>query len=141
MVNLFTHLHPMVVHFPIALFVSALILELGSLLFKKENLHQTAVVIYVLATVIAPLVVWTGLEEAERVHLTHHPVLDLHRNFALLTMYSSLLSLPILFLLRKSKALRWIFLIQLLMVVSFVTLTAYNGGRMVYEYGVGIDAQ
>ena len=133
-------LHPKLVHFPIAFFMGALGLEIISLVFKKESLHKAAVTLFVMATVITPLVVWSGLEEAEHLNL-HHPVLDTHKRFALLTMWGSLATLPFLwFAQRRNKAIfRIIFLICLLVFAIFVTITGHNGGRMVYEYGVGVD--
>ena len=93
-------LHPKVIHFPIALFIGAMGMEVLSLIFKKDNLHRTALHMYIFATVITPFVVLTGLQEAEHLHL-HHPVLTIHKNFALLTMWGSLVSLPILWLAKK----------------------------------------
>lgn len=132
------HVHPMLVHFPIALFLVALLFEGLSLVFKKEQCHQTAIYLYVTAALISGITVWTGLEEAEYLHL-NHPVLTIHKNFALLTMYGSLISLPLFFLIKKTKAFRAIFIILLLLVAGFVSIAAYNGGRMVYEYGIGMD--
>ena len=132
--------HPKVIHFPIALFLGAMGMEVLSLIFKKDNFHRTAFHMYILATVITPFVVLTGLQEADHLHLSH-PILTLHRNFALLTMGGSLISLPILWLAKKKgeKLLRIVFIIFLLMLAVFVSMTGYNGGRMVYEYGVGVD--
>ena len=133
-------LHPKVIHFPIALFIGAMGMEVLSLIFKKDNLHRTAFHMYILATVITPFVVLTGLQEAEHLHLSH-PILTIHRNFALLTMWGSLVSLPMLWLAKKKseKILRIVFIVFLLMLVGFVSITGHNGGRMVYEYGVGVD--
>ena len=133
-------LHPKVIHFPIALFVGAMGMEALSLIFKKDNIHRTTLHMYIFATVITPFVVLTGLQEAEHLHLGH-PILTIHRNFALLTMWGSLVSLPIFWLAKKKseKALRIVFIIFLLMLVGFVSITGHNGGRMVYEYGVGVD--
>ena len=130
--------HPKVIHFPIALFLGAMGMEALSLIFKKDNLHRTAFHMYIFATVITPFVVLTGLQEAEHLHLSH-PILTIHRNFALLTMWGSLISLPILWLAKKKgeKVLRGVFIIFLLILGVFVSITGYNGGRMVYEYGVG----
>ena len=132
--------HPKVIHFPIALFIGAMGMEVLSLLFKKDTLHRTALHMYILATVITPFVVLTGLEEAERLHLSH-PILTIHRNFALSTMWGSLISLPILWLAKKKgeKILRITFIIFLLILATFVSIVGYNGGRMVYEYGVGME--
>ena len=133
-------LHPKVIHFPIALFIGAMGMEVLSLIFKKDNLHRTALHLYILATVITPFVVLTGLQEADHLHLKH-PVLTIHRNFALLTMWGSLVSLPILWLAKREgeKVLRIIFIIFLLMLATFVSIAGHNGGRMVYEYGVGVE--
>ena len=133
-------LHSKVIHFPIALFLGAMGMETLSLTFKKERLHRTALDMYILATVITPFVVITGLQEAEHLHLGH-PVLTIHKNFGLLTMWTSLISLPILWIVNKqnSKIFRVMFLVFLLIIATFVTVTGHNGGRMVYEYGVGVD--
>ncbi len=133
-------LHPKLVHFPIAFFMGALGLEIISLIFKKENLHRTAVALFVMATLVTPLVVWSGLEEAEHLNL-HHPVLDTHKRFALLTMLGSFAAVPVLWVTykRNKTAFRIVFLIFMLIFATFVTIAGHNGGRMVYEYGVGVD--
>ena len=133
-------LHPMVVHFPIALFITALGLEVASIVFKKESYHKSALQLYVIAALITPLVVRTGLWEEERLNL-NHPILNWHRTFALWTMWTSLLSLPVLWFIKREcqRYFRIIFVIFLLGAVSFVSLAGYNGGRMVYEYGTGIE--
>lgn len=132
-------LHPKLIHFPIALFLSAMGLEVLSLVFNKESLHRTALHIYVLAALTTPLAVLTGLQDAKHIHL-NHPILTVHKNFAFLTMWGSLASLPILWLIRKNaKVFRVVFLILTLVIVTFVTITGHNGGRMVYEYGVGVE--
>lgn len=133
-------IHPKVVHFPIALFMTALGLDFTSFIFKKESLHKTAVHIYVIAALMTPLVVRTGLWEEERFHLSH-PILDKHRLFALWTMWVSLMSLPVLWLIKQKsqKFFRIFFIIFLVVIAGFVTLTGHNGGEMVYKYGVGVE--
>ena len=138
------HLHPMLVHFPIALFISALGFEAASLIFKKENFHRTALSLYIAATLMSPLAVQTGLWEEARLQI-HHPVLETHEDFALLTMWSALASLPILWFVhgfaakRNPKIFRGVFLICVLFVVTTLSIAAYNGGKMVYEYDIGPD--
>ena len=128
----------MLVHFPIALFVGALVFEILGLILKIEPFRKTALHIYTFAALFSPLVVLSGLEEADDLNL-RHPILSWHKNFALWTMWFSLVSLPILWFIRKkiSKSFSILFLTILVCVVVLVTLTAYNGGRLVYEYGVG----
>ena len=133
-------LHPKIVHFPIALFVTALVFDSLSLIMRKEALHKTALNMYIFAALLTPIVIRTGLWEEERLHL-NHPVLDMHRIFALWTMWVSLMSLPVLWLAKKGipKYFRFIFLVFLFGVVTFVTFASHNGGRLVYEYGAGIE--
>ncbi|HBR15235.1 MAG TPA: hypothetical protein DD723_06810 [Candidatus Omnitrophica bacterium] len=133
-------LHPKVVHFPIALFTTAIVFDVLGFIFRKEDLHKTAEHIYVFAALLTPIVVRTGLWEEERLHLSH-PVLDKHRMFALWTMWVSLMSLPVLWFVKKelSRYCRVMFPIFLLVVVTCVTMAGHNGGRMVYEYGAGIE--
>ena len=136
-------LHPMLVHFPIALFISALGLEILARILQKDTLHKAAFYLFILATVATPFVVLTGLEEADEFHLVKHPVLNLHRNFAFLTMWTSFLGLLSLWFVQKRLAyfFRNAFLLFLFIIVGFTILTAYNGGRLVYEYGIGVDKE
>jgi len=56
--------------------------------------------LYVFAALIAPLVVRAGLWETERLNL-NHPLMERHQLYALWTMWVSLMSLPVLWLLKK----------------------------------------
>jgi len=133
-------LHPMLVHFPVAIFVSALGLELLARIVKNEQLHQSALLIYILGVAAMPLTAWAGLQEAAELHL-RHPVLDIHKRFALLALWTSLASLPVLWFTHRQsqKLFRTVFLAILIFVVTEISIAAYNGGRMVYEYGVGVE--
>ena len=141
MLKLNLPIHPILIHFPIALFVSAFAFHILGLILKKEPLTKTAWHIYVLAALFSPLVVLSGLQEADRLNL-HHPVLSWHKNFGLWTMWFSLFSLPVLWFFQKKfpKIFQNLFLMALLSVVILVTFTGYNGGRLVYEYNVEEDS-
>lgn len=140
MVPLDLHLHPMLVHFPVALFVSALGLGVVSVISRKSQLYQTAIHLYVLAALTTLLVVQTGLWEAERLHLKH-PIFNLHKTFGLLLMFSSLLSLVILWLSRRlsERHFKIAFFILAVLMTGFVSIAAFYGGKMVFEYGVGVE--
>ena len=131
--------HPMLVHFPIALFITACGLQILGLTIKKDSLTQTAFIVYIVATLMTPIAVVTGWLEANEHHL-HHRVLDLHRFFAFMTMGGSLISIPILFVIRKKIRSQFdvVFLLIFLFIVILIALTAYNGGRLVFDYGVGM---
>ncbi len=133
-------IHPKLVHFPIALFCTALILDLVSRAFRKEGLHHAAVVIYVVAVVLTPLVVWAGLWEQQRLHLSH-PLLTKHKLYAFGTMGVSLISLPVLWFFKRGsrRVFRMVFTGFLLSLAILVTAAGYFGGKMVYEYGAGVS--
>lgn len=40
---------------------------------------------------------------------------------------------------RSKKAFRIVFLIFLILTTDLVSITGYYGGRLVYEYGVGVE--
>ena len=136
------HLHPMLVHFPITLFLGAFLFEIISVIFKKDDFHHTAFYLYMVAAVFSPLAVQAGLWEEDFLHL-HHPLLETHETFGLVTMWTALASLPVLWLVKTKKPgiFRKLFLIFTLIVAVTVSTAAYFGGEMVYEYGVGISAQ
>ncbi len=135
------HLHPVVVHFPIALFVSAMGLELFAVVLKKEKLHSVAWINFILAVLGSAAAAVTGLLEAERLHLISHPVFNTHRLFGFLTAGLGVAALALLGLLkrRSDRWFRFLFLITLIWVVSLVSIGSYYGGRLVYEYGVGVE--
>ena len=89
---------------------------------------------------MTPIVVWAGLWEQERLHL-HHPVLEQHKLYAFGTMWLTLISLPVLWFLKKGplKVFRIFFTCLLLSLTILVTVTGYWGGKMVYEYGAGVQ--
>ncbi len=139
MADFFSLVHPKVVHFPIALWASALGFEIASLLFKREGWHQTALSLYVLAVLFTPLVIVTGLWEAERLHL-NHPLLDRHKMFGFWASGVGIGSLAVLWIFRKSRGFRLLFGLFLLVCVLLVMLAGHYGGQMVYRYGVGVES-
>ena len=134
-------IHPKLVHFPIALFITALVLEVISLIARKEDWHRCALILYTAAALLTPVVVRTGMWEVDRIRLSH-PILTSHRLFALWTMWVSLMSLPVLYFLKRERP-GWViplFVVLLLAVAVLVTFAGHYGGTMVYEYGVGTEA-
>ena len=134
------NIHPMLVHFPIAFFISAFVFEAGYCVFKKAPLHHAALSVYGFAVCMTPLVVWSGLAQADQHHL-NHPVLTAHKNFALFVLLASLISVPVLWGLHKrfKRMFQFAFLIFTVVFVVGIVFTAYNGGRLVYEYGIGVE--
>lgn len=95
---------------------------------------------FILGVLSLPVVVWSGLSEAEHMHLSH-PVLTAHKQFAFMAMWLSLAAFPVLWITRfkSDKVFQILFLIVLVIISSLLGLAAHQGGRMVYEYGVGVS--
>lgn len=133
-------IHPKLVHFPIALVISAMGVQGLGCLLRKDFLRNGAWLMFVLGVLSVLVVVWSGLFEADRLHL-NHPVLTAHKQFAFAAMWISLGALPVLWVMRSKsmKMFQVVFLIVLIIVSSLLGLAAHQGGRMVYEYGVGVS--
>lgn len=133
-------IHPKLVHFPIALVVSAMGMQGLGCILRKDFLRNGAWLMFNLAVISMPVVVWAGLMEADRLHLSH-PVLTAHKQFAFAAMWVSLGALPILWVMRYKtiRMFQIVFLVLLIVVSSLLGLAAHQGGRMVYEYGVGVS--
>lgn len=135
------HIHPILVHFPIALFISALGLEMLAFAFKRERLQDVAWINFILAVLITPFVVMTGLWEVRHLRLSHR-IADIHKIFAFWTWgLSSILAIG-LWLIKKrlsKKLFKIFFFVSLILIAVLVSISGYYGGRLVYEYGVGVE--
>lgn len=136
--TLYFHLHPMLVHFPIALFITVFGFELLSLALKKDSFHNAAWYNYLLAILASGAAILAAWWDGE---ILKHPVFYTHKNLAYWTFWIAFGSgfvLPVIK--RKSKkAFRIIFFIFLVLVATLISITGYYGGKLVYEYGVGVE--
>lgn len=135
------HIHPILVHFPIALFISAFGLQLIAIIFKKEKLQSVSWTNFILAVLITPLVILTGLLEEKHLHLSHR-IADIHKIFAFWTFGVSSISATGLWIIKKMdlrKTFKIIFFITLVLVTIMISVCGYYGGRLVYEYGIGVS--
>ncbi len=131
-------LHPRFVHFPIALIFSAMGMQALGMLLNKDSLRNGAWLMFILAIISMPIVVLTGFWEERHMHL-NHPVLTLHKRLALTVLWFSMAIFPILWLLRSNRIFHTLFLSALIIISILIGLAAHQGGRMVFEYGVGVS--
>lgn len=134
-------LHPVVVHFPIALLLTGVGLELTALLLKRPSLSQAARWNLALGMFGAAAAVWTGYRAADiaKHSFEIHQVMELHRKLGIATLV--LAATIVLWRLwrgdrvgRVAKALR---LVIMAVMVGALAYGAHLGGRLVYEFGVG----
>lgn len=146
-------LHPLVVHFPIALLLVAPILVVLGLLFPKQwnGFALAALTLMVLGTVGAFVAVATGEANAGLVERTEaiSEVLEQHEDlaettrtvFAVLTViFGAIVIVPMALHTALKPAMRAGLSVAFLVLYAFGALllanAAHEGGRLVHEYGV-----
>ncbi len=132
--------HPMMVHFPIALIVLANLMEMGSLLLKRESWHLTAKHLFIVAAIFTPLAVGSGWLEHEKLKISH-PVMKSHELLGFLT-WAIIWVGGIIWLWAQRQNLKWarlVFILTLAVALGMVVSTAHYGGKLVFEYGVGVE--
>lgn len=133
--------HPLLVHFPIALLMTALLLDGLAVVLKRSGLHRVALCNLSLGTLGSVAAVWTGYRAAEigRHSFEIHQVMELHRKLGIATLVIGILVVAWRLWKRdqigaKSRALM---LAVMLAMMGTLGYGAHLGGRLVYEFGVG----
>jgi len=138
------HLHPMIVHFPVALISVGFLAEVFSLFLKSEKcLSKTGLYLMLLGTLSAIAAWSTG-------HLfTNEPtqgeivrVFENHETGALITMILMIIGsgFRIYLLIQKKEEtrLKWIAFGFYFLAFAAVTFTGFMGGTMVYNFMMGL---
>lgn len=137
--------HPLVVHFPLALVVTATLLLWAAGLTRRES-HATTLAIVgtwnlCLGAFAALMALATGLAAAVAVHAgaAAHQSISTHVKWAIFTT----LALVLLAVWRGAGSAQgsrpsWIFLLVLLAATAALIVTGYHGGQNVYRYGIGV---
>lgn len=133
--------HPLLVHFPIALLLTSFVLELAAVTLKRPNLHRVALWNLGLGTLGAGIAVWTGLRAAEiaKHSFEIYQVMELHRKLGIATLVIGSLTLSWRLFKRDrlTTRARRLTLLAMLVIVGTLGYGAHLGGRLVYEFGVG----
>ncbi len=135
--------HPLFVHFPIALWVGALIFEAMAVLRSSEDWHKTAARLLYLGTLCGLAAAGTGLLAEESVPEAGpaHDAFEIHETLMYITMSVAVGLCGVAFFKRNSfsAGMRKIFLAGLLVLAGLMTAGADRGAQLVYQYGVSVD--
>ena len=141
-------LHPLIVHFPIGLLVSAAAVDIASLAARPTSaLRHAATGLYVAGALALVAAYFSGRADAAAVRVPGmaHAVIDAHWTWALrTTVYFGAVTLG-----RAGLAVSgyvaprriWIpFVASGVLGLALLFQTAERGGRLVYEHGVAVAA-
>jgi uncharacterized membrane protein len=138
------NVHPLVVHFPLALLPGAALLYVLAWLAGRESLAWTALWFLALGTVSAAVAAGTGLYASEGVMVdptVREQLVDPHRVWMLSTLaLSSALTIWALYGRPFPSRGRSLFVLLLLVVLAVMSHGADYGGRLVYDYNAGGSA-
>ena len=133
--------HPLVVHFPIALLLAALLVDALALALKRPHWHRIALWNLCLGTLGAAAAVWTGLQAQDVAKHSFEiwEVMELHEKLGITTLILGLMACGLRLGLRDKLGprLRAVAMLLALVMASTLTYGASLGGRLVFEFGVG----
>ena len=134
-------IHPLIVHFPIALLLTALLLDLLAVIVKRPGWHRVALWNLSLGTLGAAAAVASGLkaEEVAKHSFEIWKVLELHEKLGITTLVLGVL-ITAWRLIRRDQLgprARLVTLAGMALMAMTLSFGGYLGGRMVYEFGVG----
>jgi predicted CXXCH cytochrome family protein len=132
--------HPAFVHFPIALWLLALLLELVALWRRNDVIHRTAVRMLWLGTIAGTVAVVTGLRAAAKAPSGIGYVLAAHKELMLVSFFLALaLSVLAPFAGRQKSFSRAVLAGGLVVLSVLMILGTDRGAELVGHYGFGID--
>lgn len=140
------NLHPLVIHFPIGLLVTAAAVDMLAFVFRRHaSLRQAAAGLYVLGTILALAAYLTGRQAASTVFTPGmaQALVSEHWTWGMWTTiyFGGLTTLRLIAHQRLTTEPRTFWgLIVLAGVLGILLLfgTAERGARLVYQYGVGV---
>ena len=140
------NLHPLIVHFPVALLMAAFVVDLCALVLPRAPwADATSAFLYPAGALSALGAYLTGRQAAATVLMPGmaHATLNAHWNWALATtLYFALVALVRVALMtlpvRPTLWSRAALTAASILGVVLLFYTAEQGGRLVYEHGVGV---
>ena len=139
------YLHPIMVHFAIALYPLSVFFDTLALVFRQPKFHFAAWTTLILSGIALLAAIATGL--MARAHLTFsppaHSTFQIHQTFALLNvvMVFLLLFWRTKFRVNLPPQWKWLYLVLSVLTVGSILLGGFYGGKLVYHHGIGISVQ
>jgi len=139
-----THLHAMLIHFPIALLMAGFLSEAMALFSKKEFFKNAAFYLLLLGALGAIAAYFSGNYAGEGIE--EGPLkgpIEAHEEAATVTLWLAIIAAMfrvVIFYLKYSRSwIKWVSIILFAVVIGSVVRTGYLGGQLVYSHGAGVQ--
>jgi uncharacterized membrane protein len=138
------HLHPLIVHFPVALIITGFFLDVISLFFNKKEpcLSKAGFYLMILGTLAAVAGYLTGEFFTSEMSGAAGELKERHEVFAKVTMFvmiaASILRIILVLIKRENTGLKWLVFALFFIATISVGYTGFLGGSLVYDFMVGI---
>ncbi len=139
-----THLHAMMIHFPIALLMAGFLSEVIALFSKKEFFKSAAFYLLLLGALGAIAAYLSGSYAGEGIEDGPLKVpMELHEDAALFTLWLSIITavfrMVIYFFNYHKIWTKWAGILLFTTLIGSVSYTGYLGGQLVYAHGAGVE--
>ncbi len=139
-----THLHAMLIHFPIALLVVGFLSELIAIFLKKDFFKNVAFYLLLLGSLGAIAAYVTGSYAGEGIEEGPLKIpMELHEQAALITIWLSIITalynVLINFFKVQNVMAKWAGILLYALLVAAVARTGYLGGQLVFSHGAGVE--
>ncbi|HNW75944.1 MAG TPA: hypothetical protein PKJ28_03560 [Bacteroidales bacterium] len=137
------HLHPMLVHFPIAIIMIGFLLDVFSFIFSSDKCLSRMGYYLEVIGMAAAIVAWgTGYFFTSPMEGEAGLAREMHEQFATITLISiivaTLFRMLIVYLKKESTVLRYVALLLYFIAFLSVSYTGFLGGRLVQDFMIGL---
>lgn len=140
-----TNIHPMIVHFPIALVIVGFISDLTGLVTRKEFFNKMASYIVIAGAVGVVAAYLTGNAAGDNIEEIGAlgSALELHEKAAKIAMIISAiagsLKLALLFIKKYETVFKYVSAVVVMAAVIAISVTGFYGGELVYKHAAGVQ--
>ena len=138
------NIHPMMIHFPIALIITTLVVDVLGVALRKKSFTVAGTITTAGALIGAIVAVLTGLfaEDSSWIPGAAHEILETHELFGFIALGVIAMMAVMRLALhdRLTGGLRWLMILMGTIATGVIIFGAYLGGEMVYNHGAGVKA-
>ncbi|WP_249226532.1 DUF2231 domain-containing protein [Alicyclobacillus mengziensis] len=134
-------IHPMVVHFTIAIIYLAGLFGLIGLIRRKDSFWVKAFVLTLVLGILATIAAGVAgviSESYDKIPPAVQPILNAHKRDGELTGVTVVIALFVQLIHTRMRKVSWIAYVFCVIAVILVSITGHLGGTMVYNHGLGV---